>query len=146
MYENRGLAIPRRRARVEIIPLIDVVFFLLATFVLFTLALEKMGVIETPLPVPTKDRPEEDFTVYIQASAEGTFYWKKGRFSPVELITKGEIRPRLDAYKNQVRIPRVMVRADNQAKLGSAIFILDEVRLAKIDQVSLETSPSKPGD
>ena len=32
-----------RRARIEIIPLIDVIFFLLATFVLFTLSLNKTG-------------------------------------------------------------------------------------------------------
>ncbi|MFH1500049.1 MAG: biopolymer transporter ExbD, partial [Verrucomicrobiota bacterium] len=31
----------RRRARIEIIPLIDVIFFLLATFVLFTLSLNQ---------------------------------------------------------------------------------------------------------
>ena len=30
-----------KRARIEIIPLIDVIFFLLATFVLFTLSLNK---------------------------------------------------------------------------------------------------------
>ena len=32
---------PRKKARIEIIPLIDVIFFLLATFVLFTLSLNK---------------------------------------------------------------------------------------------------------
>ncbi|MEY4490186.1 MAG: hypothetical protein RIQ79_2694, partial [Verrucomicrobiota bacterium] len=31
-----------KKARIEIIPLIDVIFFLLATFVLFTLSLNKI--------------------------------------------------------------------------------------------------------
>jgi len=33
----------KKKARIEIIPLIDVIFFLLATFVLFTLSLNKSG-------------------------------------------------------------------------------------------------------
>ena len=41
----------RRRARLEIIPLIDVIFFLLATFVLFTLSLNRSGGLPVTLPV-----------------------------------------------------------------------------------------------
>ena len=32
----------KKKARIEIIPLIDVIFFLLATFVLFTLSLSRI--------------------------------------------------------------------------------------------------------
>ena len=42
----------RKRARIEIIPLIDVIFFLLATFVLFTLSLNKIASIDVNLPIP----------------------------------------------------------------------------------------------
>jgi biopolymer transport protein ExbD len=42
-----------RKARIEIIPLIDVIFFLLATFVLFTLSLNKITALETVLPTGT---------------------------------------------------------------------------------------------
>jgi biopolymer transport protein ExbD len=40
-----------KKARIEIIPLIDVVFFLLATFVLFTLSLNKIQAVPLNLPV-----------------------------------------------------------------------------------------------
>ena len=40
----------KKRARIEIIPLIDVIFFLLATFVLFTLSLNKSGGLSVLLP------------------------------------------------------------------------------------------------
>ncbi len=39
-----------KRARIEIIPLIDVIFFLLATFVLFTLSLNKSNGVKVVLP------------------------------------------------------------------------------------------------
>ena len=35
-----------KKAHIEIIPLIDVIFFLLATFVLFTLSLQRMQVVD----------------------------------------------------------------------------------------------------
>jgi biopolymer transport protein ExbD len=39
-----------KKARIEIIPLIDVIFFLLATFVLFTLSLQKIADLPVQLP------------------------------------------------------------------------------------------------
>ena len=41
---------PKKKARIEIIPLIDVIFFLLATFVLFTLSLNKLASLPIDLP------------------------------------------------------------------------------------------------
>ena len=41
----------KKKARIEIIPLIDVIFFLLATFVLFILSLEKIQSLPVDLPV-----------------------------------------------------------------------------------------------
>ncbi len=131
---------PPRKARVEIIPLIDVVFFLLATFVLFTLALEKLAVLAAPFP-EAKINPvfTEDGTVYIQAADAGMFRWKLGRTAVPELLSAAEIRPRLMEYKRTAPAPRVMICGDGKAKLGPAVMLLDEVRRAEIDQVCLET-------
>jgi biopolymer transport protein ExbD len=41
--------------------------------------------------------------------------------------------------------PRVLVRGDNRAKFGPAVLVLDEVRKAGIEQVSVETVPSQTG-
>ena len=41
----------RKKARIEVIPLIDVIFFLLATFVLFTLSLNRIQSVPVDLPV-----------------------------------------------------------------------------------------------
>ena len=40
----------KKKARIEIIPLIDVIFFLLATFVLFTLSLDRIQSVPVDLP------------------------------------------------------------------------------------------------
>ena len=126
----------KKKARIEIIPLIDVIFFLLATFVLFTLSLNKIQSVPVNLPVasPTasSSKPDED-TVTLQVSDQGTCYWNK------ELININEIGPRLQQYKTQVPEPRVLIAGDDKAKFGITVRALDEVRKAGIEQVSVET-------
>ena len=142
-----GLPSPKK-ARIEIIPLIDVIFFLLATFVLFTLSLQKIKMIEVTLPVVPPDHatpPDQDTTVYLQAAADGMYYWKLGRDGPAEPIIAAELAPRLQNYKRSVPVPRVLVRSDRGAKFGAGVFALDEVRRAGIEQVSVETVTSETG-
>lgn len=136
-----------KKARVEIIPLIDVVFFLLATFVLFTLSLNRVRVLKADLPQtrPDQDLPIEDTTAYIQASADGAFHWKVGRDGQVETITAAEIGGKLALYKTSVGTPRVLVRSDRAAKLRAAVIVLDEVYRAGIKDVAIETIASAAG-
>jgi biopolymer transport protein ExbD len=136
----------RKKARIEIIPLIDVIFFLLATFVLFTLSLDKLGGLSVPLPrVPPPGSPPPTETLFIQATDAGMVYWKQGNDAVPEQISLAELPPRLSQYKHNVANPRVMVRGDGKAKLGPAVTVLDLVREAGITQVSIETLVSKTG-
>ena len=130
-----------KKARVEIIPLIDVIFFLLATFVLFTLSLNRITVLEPTFPSP---RPEigEDDAVKVQASGEGTYFWKEGALAP-ELISAKELEPRLIDYRRHASNPRVLVRGDDKARFGEAIAIFDLARKAGIRQISIETLVAK---
>jgi biopolymer transport protein ExbD len=143
-YESEAL--PLRKARIEIIPLIDVIFFLLATFVLFTLSLQRMRVVDAVFPSGdiTPSKGEAD-TVFIQASAEGTYYWQRGSDSAAEAITAPELGPRLEEYRRGSSNPRVLVRSDGRAKLGDAVRVLEAVRRAGISQVAVETHTSRPG-
>lgn len=140
----------KKKARIEIIPLIDVIFFLLATFVLFTLSLDKIASVPVQLPKAV-DAPQsttkDETMLSIQVSDAGTFYWKVGQSASPELISASEIPPRLEDYKMRYASapPRVLVRGDNRAKFGAAVMILDEVRRAGIEQVSVETVTSQTG-
>jgi biopolymer transport protein ExbD len=136
----------KKKARIEIIPLIDVIFFLLATFVLFTLSLQRISAVPVTLPVASPPGPSNpnDTTIYLQVSDEGNYYWKQGQGS-VELISAGEIAPRLHDYKRSESNPRVLIRGDTKARFGAAVYALDEVRKAGIQQVSVETVSSPTG-
>jgi|CZKI01.1.fsa_nt_gi biopolymer transport protein ExbD len=129
------LETPKRKARIEIIPLIDVIFFLLATFVLFTLSLSRIQSLPLQLPVAqvqTNSKPDPDM-VTLQVSDAGTYYWNR------EPISASELEPRLHTYKKQVQVPRVLLAGDNRAHFGATCYALDLIRKVEIEQVSIET-------
>jgi biopolymer transport protein ExbD len=130
----------RKKATIQIIPLIDVVFFLLATFVLFTLSLNRIVSVPLELPVAAPDtivKPLNDNQpLILQVTDAGIFFDK-------ELITERELPPRLMNYVQQKRAKnqeaRVLLAGDERAKFGPTVAALDQVRLANITQVSVET-------
>lgn len=123
-----------RKARIEIIPLIDVIFFLLATFVLFTLSLSKIYSIGLTLPGSDPNpKPDPDNTVVLQVSAADTLYWNR------EAITAREVDYRLREFALERPEGRVLIASDEHAKYGTTIALLDAIRLAGIKRVSAET-------
>lgn len=129
----------KKKARIEIIPLIDVIFFLLATFVLFTLSLNKIQSIDVQLPAAvaeTNSKPDEDL-VTLQVSDTGVYYWKVGT-GAAEQLQLADIAPRLQQLGQNANA-RVLIAGDNMAKFGPTVNALDEVRKAGIKQVSVET-------
>ena len=127
---------PVKKARIEIIPLIDVIFFLLATFVLFTLSLNKIQAVPVDLPQASANaaKPDEDTSVVIQISEADSAFWNK------EPISLSDVAPRLASYQANTPNPRVLVTGDDRAKYGNVIKVLDEVRLAGIQTVTIETA------
>lgn len=131
----------RKKARIEIIPLIDVIFFLLATFVLFTLSLNSIRSVDVNLPVaaPPNPNPPKDDSVTIQVSGDGAIFWNR------ELIDFGEVPARIAHYKTQTEDPRILIAGDERARFGIAVSVLDEVRKAGIAKVSVETRTRPTG-
>jgi biopolymer transport protein ExbD len=131
----------KKAARIEIIPLIDVIFFLLATFVLFTLSLEKIKSLPVELPTAStaQQLQQEDDSVTIQVSDGNNVYWNR------ELISISAVEGRIEAYKKQVQTPRILIAGDDQAQFGTAVQVFDKVRAAGITQVSVETQTRVTG-
>ncbi|MEZ0216027.1 MAG: ExbD/TolR family protein [Rariglobus sp.] len=126
---------PPKRARIEIIPLIDVIFFLLATFVLFTLSLNKSGGLPVTLPSAEtgQARNAAEGAVTLTISADGTLAWDK------ESVTLDQFISRLQAYKASATDPRVLINGDESARFSQARYVIDEVRKAGISRILIET-------
>ncbi|WP_404423281.1 ExbD/TolR family protein [Nibricoccus sp. IMCC34717] len=124
-----------KKARIEIIPLIDVVFFLLATFVLFTLSLNKSNGVTVRLPEAETAEPRDPAgTITVSISNDDSIAWEKDPISLDEFIT------RLQTYKASAGDEAtILINGDEKAGYSSARYVLDEVRKAGIKKVKIET-------
>ncbi|MGA3006395.1 MAG: biopolymer transporter ExbD [Opitutaceae bacterium] len=124
----------KKRARIEIIPLIDVIFFLLATFVLFTLSLSKSNgqPVRQPDSVSSEPRdPSGTHTVTIQT--DGRLAWDK------DDVTADEFLRRLQDYKASDPDGRIFINGDENAHFFSVIYVMDEARKSGFQKVYIET-------
>lgn len=129
-----------KKARIEIIPLIDVIFFLLATFVLFTLSLNRMQSVIVDLPESViNPNPADVEPVVIQVSDSGTYFWNR------EISTLEEIKQRIDGLKQVEADPRILIAGDQYALFGPTVELLDLVRAKGIEKVSVETRVRQSG-
>jgi len=130
----------KKKARIEIIPLIDVIFFLLATFVLFTLSLNRSNGLPVALPrSETGETRDPSASVTITVTAEGTLAWDK------DPVTLDEFLARLQHYKSTANDPKVLINGDENAYFSQAVYVFDEVRKAGINKVLIETRVLAPG-
>jgi biopolymer transport protein ExbD len=126
----------KRRARIEIVPLIDIIFFLLATFVLVSLSMVKHKGIPVVLPsASTGVQQEQKDHVVISISDAGQLYLDKNELQPEELYkTMRSLWEKDSGLK-------VLINGDENARLGLAIQVLDEIRKIGITKVAFETTP-----
>jgi len=123
-----------KKARIEIIPLIDVIFFLLATFVLFTLSLNTSGGLAVALPQTQSSEPRDPSgSVTLSIRDDGTLGWDK------EPITLDQFLIRLQAYKQTTQDPKILINGDQGALFQQVRYVVDEVRKAGIGKVLIET-------
>jgi biopolymer transport protein ExbD len=129
-----------RRARIEIVPLIDIVFFLLATFVMVSLSMVKNRAIPVKLPGSETGAPQDrsEFTS-ITINEKGEIFLDK---MPVDLDQLREALGRLIATQAE---PKVFLSGDKKVEFGRAIAVFDLVRKSGITQVAIETE-SKHGN
>ncbi len=129
---------PAKKARVEIIPLIDVIMFLLATFVLFTLSMNKQQGAQVNLPTSSTSiaRDPKD-AVTISVTNTGELYWDK------EQISWDMFLIRLLNYREERRTanlePKIIINFDKDASFGQAMSVLDEIRKAELQKVLIDT-------
>ena len=125
----------KKKARIEIIPLIDVIFFLLATFILFTLSLNKSAGISVVLPKSaTGEARDPAGSVTLSVTAEGAIGWDKDQ------ITADQFIERLNLYHRSNPDGRILINGDENAYFSQVFgYLIDEVRKAGFQKVLIET-------
>ncbi len=120
-------------ARIEIIPLIDIMFFLLAAFMLVSLSMTRMHRVPINLPPASTGIADSKVPPFeIAIDANGVTTWER------KIVTLSEITGRLKA----AAVPgeaRVLIAADAEVRHKQVLGVLNAVREAGVDKVSFET-------
>jgi biopolymer transport protein ExbD len=135
---GRGRA---KRARIEIIPLIDIIFFLLATFIMVSLSMTKNQGVQVALPTASSaaslgDNQELEKAVTLSVNEKGEVFWNK------EKITIAQLPLRLETLKATAKDAKVIINSDASADFKHVVAVLDEVRRAGIFNVGINTDKS----
>ncbi len=135
-----GSPVPRKKSRIEIIPLIDIMFFLLASFMMVSLTMIKMQSIKMDLPTATQAK--RDFKpeiINIAVDKLGDCWIEKERKSKAEVFAY--LTNKLVTSASTTNVP-VYISGDKDATHGSVIAVLDLVRQAGVQKVSFAITPA----
>ena len=135
--------IPKRRSRIVIIPLIDIMFFLLASFMMVSLEMSKTENIKVNLPPASQS--QQDYRpdmVNIAVDKSGAVWLEKKAISLPELSLVLSNRFRAD-----MNLP-VYISGDRDTLHGDMVKVYETVRSAGIQKVAFMTdsrqSPATP--
>ncbi len=120
-------------ARIEIIPLIDIMFFLLAAFMLVSLSMTQLQRVPINLPEASTGVPDSKTPPFqIAIDSNGVTTWEQ------KIVTLSEITARLKAT-GATGETRVLISADEDARHKQVLGVLNAIRDAGVDKVSFET-------
>jgi biopolymer transport protein ExbD len=133
--------VPTKKSRLEIIPLIDIMFFLLASFMMVSLQMQIVRTVKADLPTATLAAPgAKPDLVNVLVDRNGQVSVDKQPLSFAGLNTL--LTNRLSLNTN---LP-VFITGAHDATHGSVVYVLDCVKRAGIQRIAIavNAAPDQP--
>jgi biopolymer transport protein ExbD len=125
-------------ARIEVVPLIDIMFFLLASFMMVSLSMTQLHRVDLKLPVSAAAVADTKLPpIHLAIDAHGVASWDS------VVVTPSEITRRLIEMKPD-ETTRVLIGADKDCRHQHVLAVLDAVRAAKVVNAGFESKPLEP--
>lgn len=131
----------QRHARIEIVPLIDIMFFLLASFMLVSLTMSKQQTIKVNLPTATQARPDfKPEMISLAVDRTGGVFLEKQPITFPALF-----QALTNRYAANTNLP-VYISGDLDTTHGQMVQVLDLVRQAGFQKVAfnVQADAAKP--
>ncbi len=134
------MKIPRRpgkKARIEIIPMIDTMFFLLVFFMLATLTMTNQFSLPVNLPhaAGNQDKPQQVITLTI--TQEGKLYYDKE-----QIAAPADAALRLRQASAGGQQTAVIINADRSVEHGRVVELMDAIRQSGISRIAIAVTPA----
>jgi biopolymer transport protein ExbD len=129
----------QKKARIEIIPMIDVIFFLLVFFMISSLSHEKFGSVAVNLPKTSSMANAVTQKVIVSIKASGEIFLNENK-------TTLEALPELVSHAmKDMPDETVIVNADKAVSYGLIMSVLDEVKKIGVRKFALISKTDKSG-
>ena len=125
----------KKKARIEIIPMIDTMFFLLVFFMIATLSMTIQKGMKVNLPIAGSSTDHIPEQVSLTLTKKGKLFFNK---EPIVVL---ELEPRLQSLLQNGRQISVIINADEAVSHGRVIEVMDAVREAGILNMAIATKP-----
>ena len=132
-----GTLYPHKKARIEIIPLIDIMFFLLASFMMASLSMMRLQSIRMNLPTATvarKDTKPDMVNLAVDQLGNLSIDKKPYDFIAVQQLLSNK-------FSTNASLP-VYIAGNEEATHGMIINVLDMVKSVGIQNVSFAIAPT----
>jgi biopolymer transport protein ExbD len=133
--------VPEKKSRLEIIPLIDIMFFLLASFMMISLQMQIVRTVKGNLPTATlATASTQPDLVNLLVNRDGQVSVDKKAISFADLNTLLTNR-----YSLNTNLP-VYITGTHDATHGAVVYVLDLVKRAGISHVAIavKAAPEQP--
>lgn len=122
------------RARIEVIPMIDIMMFLLVFFIMITINAIVGSGIALELPKSKTPQALRDTTITVGVKKEGALYVDAKPLSPEEFTA------RLREAKQKGGKVEVVIAGDREVPLQKLLDVMDLVRAEEINSVGIAAS------
>jgi biopolymer transport protein ExbD len=127
----------RKKARIEIIPMIDTIFFLLVFFMISTLSMAQYRGMPVNLPKAASGQQAPAESAAITIDSQGRLFLDK---EPAEKTTLGDL---LRQQRAQNADLLVVINADDGVEHGRVVEVMDIVRTASIARMAIAVKPKQ---
>jgi biopolymer transport protein ExbD len=132
------VALPeRRKSRIEMLPLIDIVFLLLVFFIYAMLSMAVHRGLPVVLPTSSTAKIDKHLILSVTVRADGSIFLDKERISLRDL--KRALRQAAEERKET----GVLLFADKAVPYQELFRVLDQIRLAGLNRISLQAELEK---
>lgn len=123
-----------RKARIEMLPLIDIVFLLLVVFIYAMLSMAVHRGLPVVLPTSSTVDLEKENLLSVTVRADGTVFVDRQPV-PLEGLTEALIRQAKTGEP-----PGVLLFADRDVSYQNLFVVLDQIRTADVHRISLQAT------
>ena len=124
-----------KKARIEIIPMIDTIFFLLVFFMISTLSMARYSGLPVNLPKAATGQQPPTESAAVTIAADGTISIDK------QPVTRDQVRDVLQNRRNKNSDLVVLINADERVEHGLVVEVMDQARQAGVTRMAIAVKP-----